>query len=601
MALFTFLDVTHGFGGPPLLDNVSFQMDPGERICVLGRNGSGKSTFLKIIDGEMRADTGLVSRQPGTVFRRLPQEIPTGLAGTVREVVASGCRTDPGHHEEEWERDLRLDALLERVGVPGGATFDTLSGGLKRRTLLARALAAEPDLLLLDEPTNHLDIDAIAWLEEFLIGARVALVFVTHDRMFLRRLATRIIELDRGRLTNWACDYETYLVRKEEFLAAEERQNAAADKKLAQEEAWVRRGVRAQRTRAQARIEALVRLRAERRARRERVGNATLRLDEAALSGVKVVETENAAFSHPGGPPLLHGLTTSLTRGDKIGIIGPNGSGKTTLVRLLLGELAPTAGTVTHGTGLQVVYLDQLRAGIDDNRSIAENVADGATTVTVGGRSRHVLSYLQDFLFTPDRARTPARVLSGGERNRLLLARLFTRPANVLVLDEPTNDLDLETLDILEDLLVEYSGTLIVVSHDRDFLDNVVTSTLVLEGGGKVAEYVGGWSDWNRARERARPAPPAPQAPAPRPAAPPKPRKLNKRERDELDALPRRIEEIESEQAAITARLADPQTYQRDPTAAVTLRQRLDELEAAHAAAFTRWEELEALKSAGGG
>ena len=610
MSLFSLLDVSLSFGGPYIVEKANFQVDPGERVCLLGRNGAGKSTLMKIIAGETKPDSGQVFRQPGAVFCRLTQEIPADAGGVVRDLIAGGLRPQ-GEHEEEWERDVRVDSLIERLQLPGEADFAQLSGGLKRRALLARALAGQPDLLLLDEPTNHLDIESILWLEEFLLAERLTLFFVTHDRAFLRRLATRIVDLDRGRLASWACNYDTYLVRKQEVLEAEERQQALFDKKLAQEEAWIRRGVKAQRSRAQGRIHALMQMRAERAARRDRVGQATLRLAEAERSGVKVVEAEKISFAYPDGRVLVKDFSTLITRGDKIGLIGPNGSGKTTLVRLLLGELAPSSGTLKHGTNLEVVYFDQFRGQIDDNKTVADNIAGGATTVTVEGRSRHVISYLQDFLFSPDRARTPARVLSGGERNRLLLARLFTKPANVLVMDEPTNDLDAETLDLLEELLVEYKGTLIVVSHDRDFLDNVVTSSRVFEGDGRIEEYVGGYSDWLREREKAAARAASASAAAAAAASAvaekavasaaraPRGRSLNAREQKELAALPGRIEAIEAEQQTLAAQLADPRFYQREtPTVVSAAKARVMELDHEHATAFARWEELEAMRVA---
>lgn len=605
MSLFSLLDVSLSFGGPYVLEKANFQVDPGERVCLLGRNGAGKSTLMKVIVGEMKPDSGQVFREPGAVFTRLNQEIPLDIEGEVREMVESGLRP-PHDHEEEWERDVRVDDLIDKLQLSPTAEFSSLSGGLKRRVLLAKALAGQPDLLLLDEPTNHLDIESILWLEEFLLGEKVSLFFVTHDRAFLRRLATRIVDLDRGRLASWACDYDTYLVRKQEVIEAEERQQALFDKKLAQEEVWIRKGVRAQRSRAQGRIHALMKMRAERAERRDRTGNVTLRLAEAERSGVKVVEANGISFSFDqDGPPVVKDFSTLITRGDKIGLIGPNGAGKTTLVKLLLGQLKPTSGEIKHGTQLEVVYFDQFRAQIDDNRTVADNIADGNETVTVDGRTRHVISYLQDFLFAPDRARTPARVLSGGERNRLLLARLFTKPANVLVMDEPTNDLDAETLDLLEDLLVEYQGTLIVVSHDRDFLDNVVTSTFVFEGDGQIGEYNGGYSDWVKEKEKAavraqQAAKAAAAAVATKPAvsakATAKSRKLTSKEQKELEGLPAQIEKIESEQHALTEKLADASFYQQAASVVAAARARVFELEKAHATAFARWEELEALK-----
>ncbi|HSY52819.1 MAG TPA: ATP-binding cassette domain-containing protein, partial [Opitutaceae bacterium] len=568
------------------------------------RNGAGKSTLMRVIAGEMKPDTGDVFRQPGSLFTRLNQEVPADMGGTVIDIIASGLRPQT-EHEEDWERDVLVDTLIEHLQLAPQAEFEELSGGLKRRTLLGRALAGQPDLLLLDEPTNHLDLESILWLEEFLLTEKITLFFVTHDRAFLRKLATRIVELDRGRLASWACDYDTYLIRKEEVVAAEEKQQAAFDKKLAQEEVWIRKGVRAQRSRAQGRIHALMKMRAERTARRERLGNVTLRLGEAERSGVKVIDVEAMSFAYPDGRLLVRDFTTTFTRGDKIGIIGPNGAGKSTLIKLLLGQLAPTAGTIKHGTNLEVVYFDQMRAQIDDNKTVADNIAAGNETVTVDGRTRHVISYLQDFLFTADRARTPARVLSGGERNRLLLARLFTKPANVLVMDEPTNDLDAETLDLLEDLLVEYQGTLLIVSHDRDFLDNVVTSTLVFEGDGRIGDYVGGYADWMHEKEKVAAAkaaaaarPTTKEAVATAPSAKPA-RKLSNKEQRELDALPAQIDALETEQAGLGAKLADPVFYQGERSAAALVKARLDELDRQHAIALARWEELESVRTKG--
>jgi ATP-binding cassette subfamily F protein uup len=599
MALLSLLDISLSFGGPPILESVNLQIDPGERVCLLGRNGAGKSTLMRIIGGEVEADRGEVFRPGGALYTRLSQEVPVDVHGPVHDVVAAGLR-QAAHHEEDWEREVRLEGLLEQLQLDPRAAFSTLSGGLKRRVLLARALAGQPDLLLLDEPTNHLDIESILWLEEFLLQSKLSLFFVTHDRVFLRKLATRIVELDRGRLVSWECDYDTYLARKQEVLEAEERQQALFDKKLAQEEAWIRRGVRAQRSRAQSRINQLMQMRAERRARRERTGNVNLRLAEAERSGVKVIEAENVAFAWPDGRVLVRDFTATLIRGDKIGIIGPNGVGKTTLIKLLLGQIAPTSGTIAHGTKLEIVYFDQLREQIDDAKTVADNIANGNATVTIDGRTRNVISYLQDFLFAPDRSRTPAGVLSGGERNRLLLARLFTKPANVLVMDEPTNDLDAETLDLLEDLLVEYQGTLLLVSHDREFLDNVVTSTLVFEGAGHIGDYVGGYADWLRQRAAAAPqAAAVPGPPARRDTVAPRQarRKLTNKERGELEAMPARIERLEREQAELAGKLADPVFYKGEPSGPSAAKARLEACERDHAEAFARWEELESLRA----
>lgn len=591
MSLVSLLDIGHSFGGPLVLDHVNLQIDPGERVCLVGRNGVGKSTLMKIIAGEMKADSGSVYYPEGPAVARLTQEVPNDMGGTIHDVVYAGLR-DPGGHMEDWEKDVLVEDTLEKLQLKPQAEFASLSGGLKRRTLLARALAAKPNLLMLDEPTNHLDIQSILWLESFLLESKLSLFFVTHDRAFLRRLATRIIELDRGRLSSWSCDYDTYLVRKEEVLEAEERQQAQFDKKLAQEEVWVRKGVRAQRTRAQSRINQLMQMRAERSARRERVGQVNLKLAEAERSGMKVIDAEKLSFAWPGQPPVVRELTTTIMRGDKIGLIGPNGAGKTTLVKLLLGQLPPTAGSIKHGTKLEIVYYDQLRAQIDDNKTVADNIAGGNDTVTIEGKTRNVLSYLQDFLFHPTRSRTVARVLSGGERNRLLLARLFTKPANVLVMDEPTNDLDAETLELLEDLLVEFNGTLLVISHDREFLDNVVSSTFVFEGNGQIGEYVGGYADWLKQRPEAQALE---RKTAEKPVVGSKsPVKAKGNNRKELDALPARIEALEREQAELAGKLADPVFYKKsDPAAVSTVKQRLENLEREHAEAFARWEELD--------
>jgi ATP-binding cassette subfamily F protein uup len=616
MALFSLLDLSHAFGGAPVLDHVNFQVDPGERVCLVGRNGAGKSTLMKLIAGDMKPDSGQVFRQPGAHFARLVQEVPKELAGTVHDVVASGVRRDAdGHaagHEEEWEVDVRIEDLIARLQLDPHAEVSTLSGGLKRRVLLGRAIASKPDLLLLDEPTNHLDIESILWLEEFLLTEKIALFFVTHDRAFLQKLATRIVELDRGVLTNWACPYDVFLLRRQERLEAEERQRAAADKKLAQEEEWIRRGVRAQRKRAGARIEALYALRAERKARRERAGNANIKISAAEESGVKVIEAENLSFAFPGAAPLVRDFSTIITRGDKIGLIGPNGAGKTTFLKLLLGQLQPTGGVLKHGTKLEVVYFDQLRAQIDDDKTVADNVSDGNSHVNVQGRSRHIISYLQDFLFDATRSRTPARVLSGGERNRLLLARVFTKPANVLVLDEPTNDLDAETLDLLENLLVEFEGTVLVVSHDRKFLDEVVTGTFVFDGRGGIEEFIGGYTDWvtekakqaktpvvaqkGNARAIAAPAAGAAMVPAPAVVSPAR-RKLSNKEQRELAELPARIEKLETEQAGLVVKLGDPKFFKSDAATVRAAEARLREIEAEHATAFARWEELEAANA----
>ncbi len=600
MALVSLLDVSLSFGGAPLLDRVNLQIDRGERVCLVGRNGAGKSTLMKVIVGDLNPDTGQVFRQPGAVISTLQQDVPAGLAGTVRTVVEG-----PGGAYEEhndWERHDRAERLLEQMKLPVDMEFAALSAGQKRRVLLARGLVEDPQLLLLDEPTNHLDLESIQWLEEFLLEWGGALLFVTHDRAFLRKISTRIIEIDRGKLVGWACDYDTFLVRKEAVLEAEEVQRALFDKKLAQEEVWIRRGVKAQRSRAQNRIHALENMRAERAARRDKTGTAKITAQEADRSGFKVIACEDAGFRYADAWVVRH-LTTRIERGDKIGIVGPNGAGKTTLLRLMLGQLAPGEGTVEQGTRLEIVYFDQLRAQLDETMRVQDAVADGNATVTINGRTRHVISYLEDFLFDPTRARTPIKALSGGERNRLLLARLFTKPCNVLVLDEPTNDLDAETLELLEDLLVEFGGTVLLVSHDRAFLNEVCTSLLVFEGEATVTEYVGGYDDWQKERAAKAAALAAAEEKAKRAAkeatatatggAPKKARKLTNKERAELEALPKVIEKLEAEQEILTAKLADPLFFKKPPVEVTHATERVHEIEAELATAYARWSELE--------
>jgi len=588
MALLSLRDIRVAFGGPPLLEGASLRIEPGERICLLGRNGTGKSTLLRVVNGEIAPDEGEIVRQQGVKVALVPQEIPPGLSGTVYEIVSGG----PG---------MAAEKAISRLGLSPDSDFGALSGGMRRRALIARALACDADILLLDEPTNHLDIDAIAWLETFLLREARTLLFVTHDRMFLRKLATRIVELDRGRLRDWACDYDTYLERREADLLTENAQRARFDKRLAEEETWIRRGVKARTTRNEGRVRALERMREERRARRETVGTVRMQAQHAAPSGRLVVEARGVGAGY-GDSPVIRDFSTTILRGDRVGVIGPNGSGKTTLLRVLLGGLSPRTGTVRRGTRLAVAYSDQLRERLDEERTVAENLGDGGDTVTVNGRSRHVIGYLKDVLFSPDRARSPVRVLSGGERNRLQLAKLFTKPFNLLVLDEPTNDLDIETLDLLEDLLLEYPGTLLLVSHDRAFLNNVVTSTLVIAADGTVSEYVGGYDDW--LKQRGEGAPPETGAtPAPPDKPRPKregPRKLSFKERRELSEIPGRIRDAEAGIAALEAErddlqrsMADPAFYRRDGALVAQGRARLEAVQTEIEEAYRRWESLE--------
>jgi ATP-binding cassette subfamily F protein uup len=592
MALLSLRGVTLALGGPKLLDGVDLAIERGDRLCLLGRNGAGKSTLLRLLAGEIEADDGQVLRAQGVRIARLPQDVPAGHGGRVADEVAEALAADP--HPAESGDDHRVQSVLSRIGLDPEAPFASLSSGMKRRVLLAQALVGEPDILLLDEPTNHLDIEAIRWLEDVLVRWGGTLVFVTHDRAFLERLATRIAELDRGKVEDWACDYPTFLRRREEQLAAEERQGALFDKKLAQEETWIRKGVEARRTRNEGRVRALKAMREAHRQRRERQGVARMAVQEADRSGTLVLEAKGATFGY-GDRPVIRDLTTTILRGDKVGIIGPNGAGKTTLLRGLLAQLPPLAGTIRHGTNLEVATFDQLKATLDEDRTVQHNVSE-YDTVTIGGQSRHILGYLQDFLFTPDRCRSLVKYLSGGERSRLLLAKLFTKPANLLVLDEPTNDLDMETLELLESLLVDFGGTVLLVSHDRAFLDNVAASTLVIEPDGAVREYDGGYTETSR--QRPAPAPvavekPAPSAATTAAAAPARPRKLSFKERKELDDLPARIHTLEAEIAALHETMAAPTFYKQDPAKIAATRARSEAAEAELAAAFERWEDLE--------
>ncbi len=603
MALLQLKSVSLHYGRDYLLDGADLSIERGERVALLGRNGSGKTSLMRLIAGEEGASAGEILRAPGAVMTRLDQEVPQGVEGTVFSIVRGGI--SPTRHEEDWEIDVRLEDLLAEMELSSEAAFGSLSGGLKRRVLLARALAGQPDLLLLDEPTNHLDLSSILWLEDFLLRHPMSLLFVTHDRTFLRRLANRIVELDRGRLFGWACDYDTFLQRKAGVLEAESVQWKAFDKKLAQEEAWLRQGVKARRTRNEGRVRALFELRRERARRRERSGTARMEIQSGALSGQRVLRAEGITFAHPDMPgPLVQDFSTEVFRGDKIGILGPNGCGKTTLLKLLLGQLAPQSGSVATGTNLQVVYLDQLRDQIDLDKTVAENVAGASQSVHFQGRDRNIHSYLGDFLFRSDRVRMPARLLSGGERNRLLLARLFLQPANVLVLDEPTNDLDAETLELLEELLVSWDQTLLLVSHDRAFLDAVVTSLIVFEGDGTISEVNGGYSDWQRWSARGAAVPSAAVASAPAKEDGPKKERQGRaekflnRERRELEELPGQIEQWEAEQVLLAAQLQDPELYRTNPAALPKVEAESTALEAKIRAAYRRWEELEAKRCA---
>ncbi len=630
MSLIRFATVGLEFGEQKILTEAELAIEPGERVCLIGRNGAGKSTTLKLISGELEPDRGEITRRADLVVAELAQSLPDAVDLDVRDVVRSGLTEverlleryqalskqslDASGLEEletlharidardGWHIEQRVDAIVSELDLPVGKKISEISGGWRRRVALAKALVRKPDLLLLDEPTNHLDIATIAWLEDRVYAWPGAVLFITHDRAFLRKLATRIVEIDRGRLVSWPGDYDNYLKLKEKALEDEAAANARFDKKLAEEEVWIRQGIKARRTRNEGRARALAAMREQRAARVSVEGKARIHIEEAEQSGRKVIRARNVSFRY-GDEALIDNFSLKIMRGDRIGLIGNNGVGKSTLLRLLLGELEPEGGTIKHGTNLEIGYFDQLRQALDLEKSVAYNVGEGRTYIPLNGKDRHVVGYLKGFLFSPKRAMTPVRALSGGERNRVILAKLFTRPANLLVLDEPTNDLDIETLEVLEQKLCEYSGTLIVVSHDRNFLDNVVTSTIVFEEGGQVREYVGGYSDWARhGRQLAETESPHAEArkrererqrrESRRPA------KLSYKDQRELDLLPAEIETLEAELATLQERVGTADFYAQD---AVTVRAGLEELKAAEArleARVERWGELEAQREA---
>lgn len=601
-----------GFGGQLLFDRVSLHIEAGERACLVGRNGEGKSTLLNIIHNTVSPDEGDISRQPGLRMAYLPQEISSGITGNIFDIAAPHLVKNAHAlskypnamaDADAWQRQAQVNKVLTQLQLEPEARFENLSAGLKRRVLLARALAGAPDVLLLDEPTNHMDIASIDLIETMLLKFAGTLIFVTHDRRFLEKIATRIIEIDRAKITPWACDYNTYVKRKSDLVATEDAQSRLFDKKLAMEETWIRQGVQARRTRNEGRVRALLKMREERRNRRERAGTAKMELQEAERTGKLVFKARNISFAYqcsggtgrPDEKPVIINFSVTMMRGDRVGIIGPNGSGKTTLLNILLKELPPDKGSVSHGVNLKISYFDQTREQLDDERTVADNVANGSDYVTVNGRQRHIIGYLKDFLFSPDRAKSPLKTLSGGERNRLLLARLFTRPSNVLIMDEPTNDLDIQTLELLEELLLEYSGTLLLVSHDRAFLNNVVTSTLVFEENGKIGEYIGGYDDWLRQKQSVPVPEKAPsrvrekKKSASRPASP----KLGYMEKRELANLPQQIEALEKEQANIFKKMTSPDFYKTDKATIAHITARHDELECLLETAYARWEDLE--------
>ena len=600
MAFLNIQNLALTFGHTRLFEDVGLVIDQGEKVALVGRNGSGKSTLLKLIAGSMRPDSGDIAFQKGIRCTYLEQMVPGDMPGTVLEVVNEGLSSVHGTdgHEGGWERQQQVEKIISQLGLDGERVFNTLSAGLKRQVLLARALVGEPDILLLDEPTNHMDIDSIKRLEEMLLRFTGALVFVTHDRTFLQKIAGRIVEIDRGTLFDQSCDYETFRARRAAELEVEETHNALFDKKLQKEEQWVRGGIKARRTRNEGRVRELIKLREIRRERRERTGTVRMEAQEAERSGRLVIKAEKVGFNYDGSP-IISDFSSTVMKGDRVGILGPNGCGKTTLMRVLLGDLPPASGTVQLGTKLQISYFDQLREQLDENKTVQENVVEDSDSVTINGKKRHIIGYLQDFLFSPDQARSYVSLLSGGERNRLLLARLFTRPSNLLVMDEPTNDLDLETLELLEDYLLNYTGTVLLVSHDRTFINNVVTSTLVFEGGGVVKEYIGGYDDWVRQRpgdskatKTAAGSKAIARVQTPRPKA-----KLGFRQQKELESIPLTIQELETEQSHLYQAMGDPDLYKKEKSELFSRKERLEIVKKLLSDSYARWEELENLKN----
>ncbi len=594
MALVSMRGITLSFGGGLLLDDLALNIEPGDRACLVGRNGTGKSCLLKILHGDLLPDGGTIQKDNNVRISYLPQDVQEDISGTVEDVVASWL-TKGSHSESDWSSHHVVGKMVSHLHLDPYAEFDELSGGQKRRVLLARALACEPDLLLLDEPTNHLDIESICWLEDFLLRHCKTFLFVTHDRAFLRRVANRIIDLDRGQLADWSCDYDTFLQRKADMLADEQVSNAKFDKRLSKEEVWIRKGIKARRTRDEGRVRQLEQMREERRGRRSIEGSARLQAQNAERSGNKVLEAKSLSFSYDGVSPIVQDVSTTIMRGDKIGIVGPNGSGKTTLLKLFTHELAPTGGEVVSGTKLETAYFDQHRAVLDNEKTVAENAGRGNDSITVNGRERHIFSYLQDFLFAPARARTPVGVLSGGERNRLLLAMLFARPSNLLVMDEPTNDLDTATLELLEEQLLSYQGTLLMVSHDRAFLDNVVTRIMGMDGKGAVRECVGSYTDYiDVVKSEQAAVVAAKKAKSPKAKAG---KRLGFNENNELKKLPARIEKLETEQAGLHDKMIGPDYYKAAPEEIAADKRRADDLVEELMKVYDRWEELEALRN----
>ena len=626
MPLVTLQDIYLSYGQPPLIDHINLVIERGERVCLIGRNGAGKSTLLKILTGQITADDGVLKRASGVKIAQLEQSVPEDAQGSVFDVITQGLGAEGElakryHHlilelgtnpsdqtmrdlEEcqseldrvnGWDINQRVESIITKMDLDADVDISSLSGGYKRRVLLARALVCDPDLLLLDEPTNHLDIDAIQWVEQFLLKWEGSLLFISHDRRFMNNLATRFIEIDRGQLAEFNCNYATYLQRKEEILEVEDKQNALFDKRLSQEEVWIRQGIKARRTRNEGRVRALESMRREYADRRKRQGTARMDIQQAERSGKIVAEAQNISFAFAGDQqPVVRDFSTLIQRGDKVGFIGRNGVGKTTLIKLLLSELVPQQGSIKTGTNLNVAYFDQYRSALDEEKSVQDNVSGGRDMLEIGGKPKHVISYLQDFLFAPERCRQPVKALSGGERNRLLLAKLFTQPSNVLVLDEPTNDLDIDTLDLLEELLIDYKGTIILVSHDRAFLNNVVTSTLVFDGNGSINQYIGGYDDWLRQRKTEQPASSQQPAKAQTKASSAS-KKLSYKDQRELDNLPQEIENLETQIAELSEQISQPDFYRGDRNDIAETETRLSELQQQLSHCYDRWESLENL------
>ena len=626
MALIEMRDICWGFGDPPLLENINFQIEKGERVGLLGRNGVGKSSIIKLLEDKLRPDSGTIRRQQGITIASLEQDVSSEFVGTIFDVIAEGlgkkgralaeynriCKISTSaitpelskkrdelqqilNAGEGWGLLQQVEDILSRTNLDPEKKFADLSAGLKRRTLFARALALSPDILLLDEPTNHFDIDSIIWMEDFILRQVKTLLFITHDRAFLKKIATRMIELDRGRLVSYNCDYESYLARRAATLEAEEQQAKLFDKKLSKEEIWIRQGIKARRTRNEGRVRALKKMRANYQARRKKTGNVKLQAQEAEKTGKLVIEAKNISFSHD-RTPLIADFSTTIMRGDKVGIIGPNGIGKTTLLKILLNRMPPKKGSISHGTHLQVAYFDQMRTRLEEQKTVQENIAEGNDFIIFNDQKRHVIGYLKDFLFSPERCRTPVHILSGGEKNRLMLAKLFTKPANLLVLDEPTNDLDAETLELLEELLFTFQGTILLVSHDRAFLNNVVTSTIVFEGRGRVIEYVGGYDDWLRQRQKPVEKSVPEKKNHPQISKKPesgKPQKMSYMQKRELDQLPQMIDTLETEQKDLYELMSDPLFYKKGKEKIAAAKDRLGKVEHEIETAYLRWEAIE--------